>query len=197
MPSSSYFISLLTTCAEIARLVAIMQNPTQFKIPEWFLNRKKDPKDGKFSQSISNIVEQKYRDDLEKLKKIRCDVLLGSRFAWTRRSCMLLCPLHVTAYMRCKHPTYHSGITVVSATCGASVSVVSTPRPPVVVDALLVCPRRSKRVCGYLAACSNMVSVGGEFYAEEEKFVLAHACLSVVVGQCSQVSAFVAGWLLW
>ena len=48
-----------------------MQNPTQFKIPEWFLNRQKDPKDGKYTQSISNVCEQKLRDDLEKLKKIR------------------------------------------------------------------------------------------------------------------------------
>eukprot|EP00669_Euglena_mutabilis_P008254 TRINITY_DN334_c0_g1_i1.p2 TRINITY_DN334_c0_g1~~TRINITY_DN334_c0_g1_i1.p2 ORF type:complete len:154 (+),score=24.41 TRINITY_DN334_c0_g1_i1:36-497(+) len=68
---------------EIARLVAIMQNPTQFKIPEWFLNRKKDPKDGKYSQSISNVVEQRMRDDLEKLKKVRCH--RGLRHMWGLR----------------------------------------------------------------------------------------------------------------
>lgn len=27
-----------------------MQNPRQYKIPDWFLNRQKDIKDGKFSQ---------------------------------------------------------------------------------------------------------------------------------------------------
>jgi ribosomal protein S13 len=68
---------------EIARLVAIMQNPTQFKIPEWFLNRQKDPKDGKYTQSISNVCEQKLRDDLEKLKKIRAH--RGLRHMWGLR----------------------------------------------------------------------------------------------------------------
>lgn len=27
-----------------------MQNPRQYKIPDWFLNRQKDVKDGKYSQ---------------------------------------------------------------------------------------------------------------------------------------------------
>ncbi len=31
---------------EIERLVAIIQNPLQFKIPNWFLNRQKDIKTG-------------------------------------------------------------------------------------------------------------------------------------------------------
>jgi len=29
-----------------------MQNPRQYKIPDWFLNRQKDVVDGKFSQVI-------------------------------------------------------------------------------------------------------------------------------------------------
>ncbi|KAB0345335.1 hypothetical protein FD754_022261 [Muntiacus muntjak] len=29
-----------------------MQNPRQYKIPDWFLNRQKDMKDGKHSQKI-------------------------------------------------------------------------------------------------------------------------------------------------
>ncbi|KAL0389491.1 UNVERIFIED_CONTAM: 40S ribosomal protein S18 [Sesamum calycinum] len=37
--------------AEIDSLMVIVANPRQFKIPDWFLNRKKDYKDGKFSQS--------------------------------------------------------------------------------------------------------------------------------------------------
>lgn len=32
------------------RVVTIMQNPRQYKIPDWFLNRQKDVKDGKYSQ---------------------------------------------------------------------------------------------------------------------------------------------------
>lgn len=48
-----------------------MQNPAQFKIPTWFLNRRKDMTDGKNMHAVSNIVDQKIRDDLERLKKIR------------------------------------------------------------------------------------------------------------------------------
>ncbi len=35
---------------EIDKIVTIMQNPRQYKIPDWFLNRQKDVKDGKTSQ---------------------------------------------------------------------------------------------------------------------------------------------------
>lgn len=31
-----------------------MQNPRQYKIPDWFLNRQKDVVDGKYSQVRSN-----------------------------------------------------------------------------------------------------------------------------------------------
>lgn len=32
------------------KIVTIMQNPSQYKIPNWFLNRQKDIKDGKTGQ---------------------------------------------------------------------------------------------------------------------------------------------------
>jgi small subunit ribosomal protein S18e len=48
-----------------------MQNPAQFKIPTWFLNRRKDMNDGKNLHVLSNTIDQKMRDDLERLKKIR------------------------------------------------------------------------------------------------------------------------------
>ena len=51
--------------------MTIVQNPRQFKVPDWMLNRKKDQKDGKFSQVVSNTLDMKLRDDLERLKKIR------------------------------------------------------------------------------------------------------------------------------
>ena len=35
---------------EVERVITIMQNPRQYKIPDWFLNRQKDIKDGKYSQ---------------------------------------------------------------------------------------------------------------------------------------------------
>nr|CCQ18669.1 ribosomal protein S18 [Sycon ciliatum] len=65
---------------EVERIVAILQNPRQYKIPDWFLNRQKDIKDGKFSQIISNQLEHKLREDLERLKKIRAH--RGLRHYW-------------------------------------------------------------------------------------------------------------------
>ncbi len=32
---------------EVEKIITIMQNPRQYKIPNWFLNRQKDIKDGK------------------------------------------------------------------------------------------------------------------------------------------------------
>lgn len=68
---------------ELERLVTIIQNPTQFKIPTWFLNRQRDIVDGKNSQILSNAVDSKLRDDLERLKKIRAH--RGLRHYWGLR----------------------------------------------------------------------------------------------------------------
>merc|ERR1712183_733692 len=56
---------------EIERIITIMQNPRVYKIPDYFLNRQKDIKDGKYAQLISNALDSRLRDDLERLKKIR------------------------------------------------------------------------------------------------------------------------------
>lgn len=56
---------------ELERIVTILQNPAQFKIPTWFLNRQKDIIDGKNSQILSNQLDSKLREDLERLKRIR------------------------------------------------------------------------------------------------------------------------------
>ncbi|KAL7005309.1 ribosomal 40S subunit protein S18B [Cystobasidiomycetes sp. EMM_F5] len=56
---------------ELERIVTILQNPTQFKIPTWFLNRQKDIVDGKNAHILSNAVDSKLRDDIERLKRIR------------------------------------------------------------------------------------------------------------------------------
>ncbi|RKP18258.1 hypothetical protein ROZALSC1DRAFT_30035, partial [Rozella allomycis CSF55] len=40
------------TSEELERLVTVVQNPQDYKIPEWFLNRQKDIKDGSYSQKI-------------------------------------------------------------------------------------------------------------------------------------------------
>ena len=39
---------------EVDRIITIVQNPRQFKIPDWFLNRQHDKKDGKYSQVCSS-----------------------------------------------------------------------------------------------------------------------------------------------
>ncbi|KAF3436281.1 hypothetical protein FNV43_RR23373 [Rhamnella rubrinervis] len=59
------------SAAELDNLMVIVANPRQFRIPDWFLNRKKDYKDGRYSQVVSNALDMKLRDDLERLKKIR------------------------------------------------------------------------------------------------------------------------------
>ncbi|KAM7253714.1 hypothetical protein ACFE04_031396 [Oxalis oulophora] len=56
---------------ELDKLMTVVANPRQFKVPDYFLNRQKDYKDGKFSQVVSNALDMKLRDDLERLKKIR------------------------------------------------------------------------------------------------------------------------------
>eukprot|EP00514_Thraustochytrium_sp_LLF1b_P000156 CAMPEP_0184525404 /NCGR_PEP_ID=MMETSP0198_2-20121128/10078_1 /TAXON_ID=1112570 /ORGANISM="Thraustochytrium sp., Strain LLF1b" /LENGTH=153 /DNA_ID=CAMNT_0026916857 /DNA_START=55 /DNA_END=516 /DNA_ORIENTATION=- len=56
---------------EIERVVAIIQNPLHFRIPQWFLNRQKDKVTGKYSQVFANSLEQKLREDIERLKKMR------------------------------------------------------------------------------------------------------------------------------
>ncbi|ELW70638.1 40S ribosomal protein S18 [Tupaia chinensis] len=56
---------------EVERVITVMQNPHQYKIPDWFLNRQKDVKDGKYSQVLDNDLDNKPREDLERLKKTR------------------------------------------------------------------------------------------------------------------------------
>ncbi|XP_021748256.1 40S ribosomal protein S18-like [Chenopodium quinoa] len=59
------------TTTELDNLMTVVANPRQFKVPDWFLNRQKDYKDGRYSQVVSNQLDMKLRDDLERLKKIR------------------------------------------------------------------------------------------------------------------------------
>ncbi|KFY85570.1 hypothetical protein V500_08304 [Pseudogymnoascus sp. VKM F-4518 (FW-2643)] len=71
------------TSEELERIVTIIQNPTQYKIPAWFLNRQRDIVDGKDYQVLANNVDSKLRDDLERLKKIRAH--RGLRHYWGLR----------------------------------------------------------------------------------------------------------------
>ncbi|KAL6946451.1 ribosomal 40S subunit protein S18A [Hanseniaspora osmophila] len=68
------------TQEELERIVQIMQNPIQYKVPAWFLNRQKDVNDGKDYHNLANNLESKLRDDLERLKKIRAH--RGIRHFW-------------------------------------------------------------------------------------------------------------------
>ncbi|RKP01655.1 hypothetical protein CXG81DRAFT_29706 [Caulochytrium protostelioides] len=65
---------------ELERVVQILQNPAQYKIPAWFLNRQKDVVEGTDQQLLANVLESKIREDLERLKKIR--VHRGLRHYW-------------------------------------------------------------------------------------------------------------------
>ena len=48
---------------EVERLVNIMQNPLDFKIPKFFLNRQKDPKTGGYEHVLANDVNSKLRGE--------------------------------------------------------------------------------------------------------------------------------------
>ncbi|KAL1786676.1 40S ribosomal protein S18 [Sigmodon hispidus] len=56
---------------EVEHVVTIMQNPRQYKNPDWFLKRQKDVKDREYSQVLANGLDNKLHEDLERLKKIR------------------------------------------------------------------------------------------------------------------------------
>lgn len=56
---------------EIEKLIAVINTPLQFDIPEWFLNRQKDVETGKYRQVVSNNLQANLREDLNRLKKMR------------------------------------------------------------------------------------------------------------------------------
>jgi small subunit ribosomal protein S18e len=43
----------------------------EYGVPKWFLNRQRCIKDGTYSQLISNMVDTRLREDLERMKKTR------------------------------------------------------------------------------------------------------------------------------
>mmetsp|Transcript_30978 Transcript_30978/g.23040 ORF Transcript_30978/g.23040 Transcript_30978/m.23040 type:complete len:83 (+) Transcript_30978:272-520(+) len=50
-----------------------MARPTDYNIPKWFLNRQRDFRESLSTQLISNNLDTKLREDLERLKKIKCN----------------------------------------------------------------------------------------------------------------------------
>lgn len=75
------------TAAELDNLMTVVANPRQFKVPDWFLNRQKDYKDGRYSQVLSNQLDMKLRDDLERLKKIRYVSTCASPLLYFTQNC--------------------------------------------------------------------------------------------------------------
>merc|ERR1712224_242267 len=68
---------------EVNRLVAVIKNPLAFKVPLWFLNRQKDWATGANMHITANDMSGVLRNDLERLKKIRCN--RGLRHYWNIR----------------------------------------------------------------------------------------------------------------
>merc|ERR1719281_549691 len=68
------------TTDEINKVVAVIGNPLQFKIPAYMLNRQRDVKDGKTSHKYANFLDQCLREDIERMKKMR--VHRGLRHYW-------------------------------------------------------------------------------------------------------------------
>jgi len=56
---------------QLEKIVDICNNPLKYSIPEWFLNRKNDPKEGITNQQIANGIDTKLREDLEKMKRMK------------------------------------------------------------------------------------------------------------------------------
>ena len=71
------------TDEEEERLMTVLKNPQQFKIPKYFLNRQRNRKDNKYMQLLSNDLNTSLREDIVRLKKIRAH--RGVRHHWGLR----------------------------------------------------------------------------------------------------------------
>ena len=56
---------------EIEKIVDVINNPLNYDLPTWMLNRRRDPVDGTTSQQVANNWDIKIREDLEKMKKMK------------------------------------------------------------------------------------------------------------------------------
>merc|ERR1712086_750976 len=62
---------VLANPAEFKHIPDIIARPTDYNIPKWFLNRQHDPRNGQYSQLISNQLDTMLREDLERMRKIK------------------------------------------------------------------------------------------------------------------------------
>ena len=51
---------------DVEKIITIMQNPRQYKIPNWFLNRQKDIKDGKLNILLNFAGNYKWKSVIRK-----------------------------------------------------------------------------------------------------------------------------------
>ncbi|KAG9392740.1 Ribosomal protein S13 [Carpediemonas membranifera] len=65
---------------QMDRIVEIMQNPEQFKIPAWMLNRQKDYDTGVNMHNLAGSIDSTLRNDIERMRKVRCN--RGLRHSW-------------------------------------------------------------------------------------------------------------------
>lgn len=57
--------------AEIEKIIDVVTKPLDYDLPKWLLNRKKDTKEGTYTQQVANNWDTKMREDLERMKKMR------------------------------------------------------------------------------------------------------------------------------
>ena len=65
---------------EVAEILKVINDPSGYKIPDWFLNRKRDFTTGETKHVLSNPLDMILRDDLNRLKKIKSH--RGIRHYW-------------------------------------------------------------------------------------------------------------------
>ena len=53
------------------KIIDIISKPLEYDIPAWFLNRRRDIKEGDNTQQVSNGWDTKIREDLERMKKMK------------------------------------------------------------------------------------------------------------------------------
>merc|ERR1712137_186183 len=75
------------TKEEVEEILKVIEDPGKFKIPQWFMNRKRDLVTGETKQMLSNPLDMCLREDLNRLKKNKISSwyssLLGINCTWT------------------------------------------------------------------------------------------------------------------
>lgn len=81
------------TDEEVEKVLTIMSNPRQYKIPDWFLNRQKDIVDGKYNQV------RRHLSSFYEVAQIKRQVVLvvRERFAGS------LCNIIVNRFLNCAY----------------------------------------------------------------------------------------------